>query len=191
MLLAASETHAQQAPAPARPAGQAPAPRTAPPAPAPAATPAPPPVPFQDGLKYAYVRIDRIAAESGAGRVLNERVKALNDQKVRELNDKNKAIGDPQSIDEVVTKGPQLQDAFQSAIDEVENLNPPDELKDAHERFVSLGKQIHSKIDDLIAAAKKKDLAKAQQIGATIDPLNTESNEIARTKLGAPACDQG
>ena len=108
-----------------------------------------------------------------------------------ELNDKNKAIGDPQSIDEVVTKGPQLQDAFQSAIDEVENLNPPDELKDAHERFVSLGRQIHSKIDDLIAAAKKKDLAKAQQIGATIDPLNTESNEIARTKLGAPACDQG
>jgi hypothetical protein len=108
-----------------------------------------------------------------------------------ELNDKNKAIGDPQSIDEVVTKGPQLQDAFQSAIDEVENLNPPDELKDAHERFVSLGKQIHSKIDDLIAAAKKKDLAKAQQIGATIDPLNTESTEIARTKLGAPACDQG
>jgi len=92
MLLAASETHAQQAPAPARPAGQAPAPRTAPPAPAPAATPAPPPVPFQDGLKYAYVRIDRIAAESGAGRVLNERVKALNDQKVRELNDKNKAL---------------------------------------------------------------------------------------------------
>ena len=89
MLLAASETHAQ---APARPAGQAPAPRTAPPAPAPAATPAPPPVPFQDGLKYAYVRIDRIAAESGAGRVLNERVKALNDQKVRELNDKNKAL---------------------------------------------------------------------------------------------------
>ena len=108
-----------------------------------------------------------------------------------ELNAKNKAIGDPQSIADVVTKGPQLQDAFQSAIDEVEGLNPPAELKDAHERFVSLGKQIHSKLDDLIEAAKKKNLAKAQQIGATVDPLNTESNEIARTKLGAPACDQG
>jgi hypothetical protein len=108
-----------------------------------------------------------------------------------ELNDKNKAIGDPGSVDEVVTKGPQLQDAFQSAIDEVEALKPPAELKAAHERFVSLGRQIHSKLDDLIDAAKKKNLAKAQQIGATIDPLNTESNEIARTKLGAPACDQG
>jgi len=108
-----------------------------------------------------------------------------------ELNAKNKAIGDPQSVADVVTKGPQLQDAFQSAIDEVEGLNPPAELKDAHERFVSLGRQIHSKLDDLIEAAKKKNLAKAQQIGATIDPLNTESNEIARTKLGAPACAQG
>jgi outer membrane protein len=92
MLLAASETHAQ---APARPAGQAPAPRPAAPAPAapaPAAVPAAPPAKFQDGLKYAYVRIDRIAAESTAGKSLNERVKALNDQKVRELNDKNKAL---------------------------------------------------------------------------------------------------
>ena len=92
MLLAASDTHAQ-APAPARPAGQAPAPpRPAAPAPAPAAAPAPPPARFQDGLKYAYVRIDRIAAESNEGKVLNERVKALNDQKVRELNDRNKAL---------------------------------------------------------------------------------------------------
>jgi outer membrane protein len=54
--------------------------------------PAAPPAKFQDGLKYAYVRIDRIAAESTAGKSLNERVKALNDQKVRELNDKNKAL---------------------------------------------------------------------------------------------------
>ena len=92
MLLAASDTHAQ-APAPARPAGQAPAPpRPAAPAPAPAAAPAPPPARFQDGLKYAYVRIDRIAAESNEGKVLNERVKALNDHKVRELNHKNKTL---------------------------------------------------------------------------------------------------
>jgi len=104
MLLAASETYAQ-APAPARPAGQAPAPaapRPAAPAPAPAAAPVAPVVPFQDGLKYAYIRIDRIAAESNAGKVLNERVKALNDQKVRELNEKNKAL---QSVQQKLDSG--------------------------------------------------------------------------------------
>ena len=105
MLLAASESYAQ-APAPARPAGQAPAPVVPrPAAPAPTAAPAPPSAPtvkFQDGLKYAYIRIDRIAAESSAGKGLNDRVKALNDQKVRELNEKNKAL---QSVQQKLESG--------------------------------------------------------------------------------------
>ena len=49
-------------------------------------------MPFQDGLKYAYLRVDVIAANSVEGRAANERVKALNDQKVRELNERNKAL---------------------------------------------------------------------------------------------------
>jgi Skp family chaperone for outer membrane proteins len=105
MLLAASQTFAQ-APAPARPAGQAPAPQAPRPAtqgPPQAAAPALPPLPkFQDGLKYAYIRIDRIAAESNEGKNLNDRVKALNDQKVRELNEKNKAL---QSVQQKLESG--------------------------------------------------------------------------------------
>jgi Skp family chaperone for outer membrane proteins len=89
-LLTPSWTFAQAAQAP-RPA--------APPAPAPAAprqaapqTPPIPPANFQAGMKYAYIRLDLIAAASAEGRVANEKVKALNDQKVRELNDRNKAL---------------------------------------------------------------------------------------------------
>ncbi len=95
VLLAPSWTFAQAAPAAPRPAAPRPAapaaPRPAPAAPV-AQAPAPPVVPFQDGLKYAYLRIDRIAAESVEGRAANDRVKALNDQKVRELNERNKAL---------------------------------------------------------------------------------------------------
>jgi outer membrane protein len=47
---------------------------------------------FQEGLKYAYLRVDVIAANSVEGRAANERVKSLNDQKVRELNERNKAL---------------------------------------------------------------------------------------------------
>lgn len=103
VLLAAAPTHAQ-APAPAGQApaaGQQPKP-TPPPAaggqqPKPTTPPAPAPQPapqarFQDGLKYAYINVQRIAAESSEGRLANEKVKALNDQKVRELNEKNKAL---------------------------------------------------------------------------------------------------
>ena len=98
LLLAPSGALAQArgaAPQPTapRPAPQAPgAPRPAQPA---AQAPALPPIPqvqFQDGLKYAYLRVDVIAANSVEGRAANEKVKALNDQKVRELNERNKAL---------------------------------------------------------------------------------------------------
>jgi hypothetical protein len=128
----------------------------------------------------------------GGGKTLSKEEYSSQLNKIcTELNAKNKEIGEPSSLDDVVQKGPKLNDAFQNAIDEVEGLNPPDELKDAHERFLSLGKQIHSKIDDLLDAAKKNDVAKVQQISSTIDPLDKASNQIAKTQLGAPACAQG
>src|SRR6266850_4836329 len=79
LTLAAAPTFAQaQAPAPAAP-------------PAAQAAPAPEPA-FPAGAKYAFVNIQRIAAESAQGKSLSSRVQALNAQKVTELNDKNKAL---------------------------------------------------------------------------------------------------
>ena len=68
---------------------QAPAPA---PAPAPAAQAAPAPAPFPAGAKYAFINIQRIAAESAQGKSLSSRVQALNNQKVTQLNDRNKAL---------------------------------------------------------------------------------------------------
>jgi outer membrane protein len=79
MLSAAPAFAAQGAPAaPPAAAAQAPA----------------PPVqrPFPTGTKYAFVNIQRIAAESAAGKTLAGKVQALNQQKVNELNEKNKAL---------------------------------------------------------------------------------------------------
>ncbi|MSO82523.1 MAG: OmpH family outer membrane protein [Acidobacteria bacterium] len=67
-------------------------------APAPPAAPQPqaaaPQVqrPFPVGTKYAFVNIQRIAAESAAGKTLAGKVQAMNQQKVNELNEKNKAL---------------------------------------------------------------------------------------------------
>ena len=79
LLLAAAPTYAQApapAPAPVAPAAQAGAPEA----------------PFPAGAKYAFVNIQRIAAESQQGKALSARVQQLNQQKVTELNDKNKAL---------------------------------------------------------------------------------------------------
>ena len=64
-------------------------------APAPAAAQAPAPQvqrPFPTGTKYAFVNIQRIAAESAAGKTLAGKVQALNQQKVQQLNERNKQL---------------------------------------------------------------------------------------------------
>jgi outer membrane protein len=79
MLSAAPAFAAQGAPATTPPAAaQAPAPQVQ--------------RPFPTGTKYAFVNIQRIAAESAAGKTLAGKVQALNQQKVNELNEKNKAL---------------------------------------------------------------------------------------------------
>ena len=80
VMLVAAPTYAQ-ATAPAQPA-----------APQPQAAPPPVQRPFPTGTKYAFVNIQRIAAESAAGKTLAGKVQALNQQKVNELNEKNKAL---------------------------------------------------------------------------------------------------
>jgi outer membrane protein len=102
MVLAAGVTQAQvPAPAPAPGTSKPPAPATQkPPAPAAPATQKPPvaqapaaPLPkFQDGFKYAYVRVDRIAAESSEGKAAADKIKGVQEQKSRELQEKNKNL---------------------------------------------------------------------------------------------------
>ena len=82
---------------------QAPAPETQkPPAPA-AAAPAQPAAPaFQTGLKYAYVQIQAVASNSNEGKAFNAKVQALQEQKIKELQDRNKAL---QAAQEKLDKG--------------------------------------------------------------------------------------
>src|SRR4029450_6595690 len=47
---------------------------------------------FQDGMKYAYVNVQAVAAASVEGRVAAEKIKVLQEQKSRELQEKNKAL---------------------------------------------------------------------------------------------------
>jgi len=94
IVLATGLTYAQvpapqTAPGTAKPA----APAAAAPATQKPAAPAPPPLPkFQDGLKYAFVRIDYIAAQSVEGKAAADKITGIRDQKTRELNEKNKNL---------------------------------------------------------------------------------------------------
>lgn len=146
ITLAASETYAQA------PAGQAPAPATQkPPAPAPAApatqkpaAPAPAPLPkFQDGLKYAYVNMQAIAAQSNDGKAAAEKLKAFQDQKTRELQDKQKTLQAAQQ--KLESGGSVLSDAartqLQSDIDR-QQRDLQRQTEDAQQDVQNLAQQV-------------------------------------------------
>lgn len=90
------------------------APAQQPPAqPAPAAQPQPP-RPFPEGAKFAYIDIQRVAAESNEGKASTARVQALNQKKVAELNDLNKRLqADQQKLQ---SQGAMLNDAARAEL---------------------------------------------------------------------------
>lgn len=87
MVLTAGSAFAQTPP----PAGQAPAQPPAA-APKPQAPPPAPPAPFPQDAKIAFVDINGIAATSAAGKDASAKLKALNDKKLAEVNEKNKQL---------------------------------------------------------------------------------------------------
>lgn len=92
-------------------------------APAPAAQqPAPPPRPFPADSKIAFINTQRIAGESAEGKAATGRLKALNDKKVQELNDKQKQLQTMQQ--KLQAGGSVLSDAARSELEKnVEKLN--------------------------------------------------------------------
>jgi outer membrane protein len=65
--------------------------------PAPAQQPAPPsPRPFPEGAKIAFVDLQTIAANSIEGKAATAKVQQLNQKKLQELNEKNKALQEKQ-----------------------------------------------------------------------------------------------
>jgi outer membrane protein len=93
VVIAASSLVLGSAPVLAQGTQPAQTPPTTAPSTTPSTTPAPtPPRPFPQGTKFAFVNIQRIAAESSEGKVSTEKVRALNQQKVTQLNDMNKKL---------------------------------------------------------------------------------------------------
>jgi len=88
LILVTGTTSFAQAPAPATAKPAVPAAQAPTPAPAPAA---PAVLPFPEGAKIAFVVLQRVVAESAEGRQASARVQALQQKKVAELNERQKA----------------------------------------------------------------------------------------------------
>jgi outer membrane protein len=160
VLLTAAPSYAQ---APAAPAAAPQTQKPAAPQPAPAQPPAPTPR-FQDGLKYAYVQLELVAAYSNQGKAFNGKVQALQEQKVKELQDRNKAL---QSAQEKLDKGASVMNdtarAQLQADIEKQQRDLQRATEDAQQEVQSLTQQAQAEFFRLAQAAIDR-VAKAKQL---------------------------
>jgi len=157
---------------PARPAGQtAPppaAPRPAVPTQAAPAQPAPAPAaprpPFQAGLKYAYINVQEVAATSNEGKAFSGKVQALQEQRVKELQDKQKAMqATQQKLDQ---GGSVLNDAARAQLQadiERQTRDIQRATEDAQQEVTSLTQQLQAQFEERLRPIVDK-VAKEKQV---------------------------
>jgi Skp family chaperone for outer membrane proteins len=167
VALSAAPTSAQaQAPAAPAPAPQtqkpaAPAPVAAQPAPAQPAVPTPR---FQDGLKYAYIQVQVIAATSNEGKAFNAKVQALQEAKVKELQDKQKAL--QVSQEKLEKSGSVLNDAARGQLQadiERQQRDIQRASEDAQQEVTQLTQQLQMEFERRLTPIIDK-VAKAKQV---------------------------
>jgi len=105
------------------------------------------------------------------------------------LNAKIKAIG-ATGLAGIAAHGDEIKATIQTGVDKIDKLQPPDQVKSAADDFVAKNKEAIGKFDDLIAAAKAGDSAKAQKIAQEIVALDNTTNQDARS-IGAAQCAHG
>ena len=164
----AGASAAQPAPA-AKPAPAQPAPAKPAPPPAAAQPQAPPRVPFQTGLKYAYVQLQEVAQTSAQGKAFTAKVQALQDQKVKELQDKDKQLTAAQ---EKLEKGATvLNDAARASLQaDIERLQRDIQrfTEDAQQEIQTLTQQLQASFEQLLLPIIDK-VAKEKQVHFVFD----------------------
>jgi hypothetical protein len=101
---------------------------------------------------------------------------------------RERKIGEPQTVGDLVEKGPRILDAFEDEIvDKVGTLDPPDEIADQADRLVDLADQQRDVLAELVDAAKDSDIARVREFASKNAALNKEASRIAR-ELGAESC---
>lgn len=101
---------------------------------------------------------------------------------------REKEIGEPQTVADLVEMGPRILDAFEEAIaDKIGSLKAPEEIADEADRLVELADRLHHVLGELIDAANANDFAQVQELVLRNQALNEDAGSIAR-ELGAHAC---
>ena len=101
-----------------------------------------------------------------------------------------KAIGSPESIDEIPDLVDQALVILNKEIDEIRALNPPEELQDDFDKMLAASDRTKATAADLSEAAKAGDQAAVQKALEQGNAASNEADDLA-ANLGLRDCNSG
>ncbi|MBA2348532.1 MAG: hypothetical protein H0V81_09590 [Solirubrobacterales bacterium] len=108
----------------------------------------------------------------------------------KDFDAKQKELPDPKSIADFGKLTDEAKPLIEDQIEQLRDLEAPDELKDQAEEAYDLLDQQVPKLDELKAAAKDNDTAKIQSVAESASKLSTQANAKAK-EIGLTVCGAG
>jgi hypothetical protein len=125
---------------------------------------------------------------NGGGRLSASEYRSKADAICADANQKLKGLGTPSTPAELRSLLKKARPVFENAIDDLENLNPPESLESKVDEWNAKNDRLLGLYDDL---SDETDLIQIQKKGQELSNLNDEANQYARTQLGLSECATG
>ena len=97
------------------------------------------------------------------------------------------ALGTPQNLEDLETFAEKARPIFEEGLGDLRELQPPEDLEQRYDEWLSTGDRALERVDELGEAAKDGDTAKVQQIAERAETEDRESDRLARA-LGLDDC---
>ena len=108
----------------------------------------------------------------------------------KDYNDFTASLDDPSSMNEIKPWIDKVVPRFENAISDAKKLNPPEDLQDEHDEFLSVADDETNVLNDIGAAADANDQKKLLDLEQQGTDLDTRSDKLAH-QLGAAECAAG
>jgi hypothetical protein len=97
------------------------------------------------------------------------------------------ALPAPQGFEEAADYAEKAKPIFDEHLDQLKDLDPPEDLQDVHDKWIATGDKARERLDELEQAAEDKDAKKLAEIGREAAAEDKVSDAYAR-QLGATTC---
>jgi hypothetical protein len=127
------------------------------------------------------------ACGGGDDRLSQEELVFQADAICGEYEGKLDALDEPQSLEDVEALANEAMPIIEKGVDELEQLEPPEDLEDAYDRWIALSRESVAAIDDLKEAAASGDEGRVEQVVRETQAKEEEADALAG-RMGLEEC---